>query len=175
MSQHKPLFFGIKQHRELWELDKWSTRTVRPVWTLDGKELAVVVLNQKEDNWDRFELYLVDRNGYAEKWIDLRGYFKDAALTLNWSPNGRNLAIVPNADQPVLILDTVRQKLLNFCVPSNVGYSSVIWSPDSSQIILPRLSDSDDPSIVLDIENERAAYITNNPNLIPIGWLADSP
>lgn len=169
------VLWDLKNNHELCELNKWSTRTVRPAWTSDGKRLAVVVLNQKEDNWDRLEIYLVDRSGDAERWIDIRGYFKDATVSVNWSPNGRYLAIVPNGQQPLLMLDTLTGELLDYCIPAYVGYGSVIWSADSSQIILPRLSDSNYPSIVLNIKNKQAAYITNNPNLIPIGWLANSP
>jgi hypothetical protein len=169
------VLWDLKNNRELWQLNKWSTRTVRPAWTPGGDKLAVVVLNQKEDEWDRFELYLVDRDGRSEKWIDIKGYFKNAAININWSPNGRYLAIAPNEKQPLLILDTLKGELLNYCIPADVGYNPVIWSPDSTQILLPRQSTSDDPSVILDIINKQAAYITNNPKFIPIGWLSNLP
>jgi hypothetical protein len=169
------VLWDLKDNRELWQLNKWSTRTVRPAWTPDGKKLAVVVLNQKEDDWDRFELYLVDRNGRPEKWIDIRGYFKNAAININWSPNGRYLAIAPNEKQALLILDTLTGELLDYCIPAEVGYNPVIWSPDSTQILLPQQNAPDNQSIILDIKNKQAAYITDNPKLIPIGWLSNSP
>ena len=168
------VLWDLKNNRELWTLKKWSVRTIRPAWTPDGKKLAVVVLNQKEDNWDRFELYLVDHDGYAEKWIDVKGYFKNTSLNISWSPNNRFLAIVPNEGQSFLILDTVTRKLLDYCIPAYSGFASGIWSPDSSQLIVPRLSGSNYPSIVLGIREKQAAYISVNPKLIPIGWLANS-
>ncbi len=169
------VLWDLKDNHELWQLNKWSTRTVRPVWTPDGEKLAVVVLNQKEDEWDRFELYLVDRKGRAEKWIDISGYFKNAAININWSPDGRYLSIAPNEKQSLLILDTQTGELLDYCIPAEVGYNSTIWSPDSTQILLPRQSTADNPSIILDIKNKEAAYITDNPKFIPIGWLSNSP
>jgi len=171
------VLWDLQNHRELWNLNKWSIRETHPEWTPNGKILAVAVLNQKEDDFDRFELYLVNRDGHAEKWIDLKGYFKNASLSMSWSPNGRYLAIVPNGEQPFLILDTVAKELLGFCIPSKAGsgYIPGIWSKDNSQIIVPRWSESSDPSIVVDIKNNRAAYLTVNPKFRPIGWLASSP
>lgn len=169
------VLWDLKDNRELWQLNKWSTRTVRPAWTPDGEKLAVVVLNEKEDDWDRFELYLVDRDGHSEKWIDINGYFKNAAINIYWSPNGRYLAIAPNEKQSLLILDTSTGELLDYCIPAEVGYNPAIWSPDSTQILLPQQGTSDDPSIILDITNKQAAYIVDNPKFIPIGWLSNSP
>jgi hypothetical protein len=60
-------------------------------------------------------------------------------------------------------------------MPAEVGYNPVIWLPDSTQILLPWLSSSVHPSVILDIKSKQAAYITNNPKIIPIGWLANSP
>ena len=165
------VLWDMKNNRELWELNKWTTRTVQPAWTQDEKRLAIVVLNEKEDNWDRFELYLIDRNGNAEKWIDLKEHFKDDTVSLTWSPDTRYLIIAPvYKNQTFLVLDTLTGELLDYCIPANVG----IWSPDSTQILLHQ-NDGSNPSIVLDIRNEQAAYITNNKNIIPIGWLAASP
>jgi hypothetical protein len=165
------VLWDLKNNRELWKLDKWSTRTIHPAWTPDGKNLAVAVLNQKEDNWDRFELYLVGRDGQAEKWIDIKGYFKNVSLNISWSPNNRFLAIVPNEGQSFLILDTVTRELLDYCIPADSGFASGIWSPDSSQILIARQSDSSYPSIVFDVNNNRAAYLTNDPKFVPLGWL----
>jgi dipeptidyl aminopeptidase/acylaminoacyl peptidase len=165
------VLWDMKNNRELWELNKWTTRTVQPAWTQDEKRLAVVILNEKEDNWNRFELYLIDRNGNAEKWIDLKEHFKDDTVSLTWSPDSRYLVIAPvYKNQTFLVLDTLTRELLDYCIPANVG----IWSPDSTQILLHQ-NDGSNPSIVLDIRNEQAAYFTNNKNIIPIGWLAASP
>jgi len=167
------VLWDLKNNRGLWELDEWTKRTVPPAWTQDGKKLAVVVLNEKEDNWDRFELYLIDHNGDAEKWIDIREYFKDDFVSITWSPDGRYLAITPfYKTQPLLILDTRAKKLLDYCIPAN----GVSWSPDSKQILLlQKSSNSGYLSLILDIKNRKAAYIMKNPKIESVGWLVNSP
>ncbi len=172
--QQSFVLWDLKNNRELWELNKWSTRTIRPAWTPDGKRLAVAALNQKEDNWDRFELYLVDRDGHAQKWIDIKGYYKDSRMYLNWSPNGRYLAII-SSKRPLLILDTLTKQLLDFCLPvhsEGIGWPS--WSPDSSQVIVSQYYWSSQ-SVVLDLNKKQASYLNINPHYGPVGWLADSP
>ena len=165
------VLWDLNAHRVLWELNKWTTRTVSPVWTQDRKRLAVVVINEKEDHWNRFELYLVDRNGNAEKWIDIKEHFKDDSVSLAWSPDNRYLAIIPYYNnQSLLILDTSTGKLLDSCIPANIG----IWSPDSRQILLYE-SNGKKPTAILDISNEQAGYIPDNQKLFPIGWLVNSP
>ena len=154
------VLWDLKNKHELWELTKWSIRTIRPAWSPNGKMLAIAVLNQKEDNFNRFELYLVGRDGQAKKWIDIKGYFKDAGLSIGWSPDGRYLIIIPTGDKPFLILDTITRELLNYCISANSDYDGLgIWSADSSQVVIPHANDLTYPSIVLNIKNKQAAYI----------------
>lgn len=167
------VLWNMQEQRVLWELDRWSTRTILPRWTKDGEKLAVIAMNEKSDDWDRFELYIVDRNGNAEKWIDLKGYFKDDEVEISWSPDGRYLAIEPIYKQasPFLVLDTTNRTLMDYCVEG-----SPIWSPDSTQILLAqRIGTFEYLSLVLDVRREQAGYIMKNPKMYPIGWLVDSP
>lgn len=168
------VLWDMKEQRVLWELDRWSTREILPRWTQDGERLAVVAMNEKIDGWDRFELYIVDRNGNAEKWIDMKGYFKDDAVNISWSPDGRYLAISPlfKTASPFLILDTAKRTLMDYCVESTWS----IWSPDSRQILIAQSKDTFDIlSLVLDVKSKQAGYLMKNPTMHPIGWLADSP
>jgi len=99
------VLWDLQNNRSLWELNKWSIRTIRPAWSPDGKLLVVAALNQKEDSWDRFELYLINRDGKAEKWIDLKGYYSDATIReISWSPDGRYLVFGTIPEKPLLIL-----------------------------------------------------------------------
>lgn len=167
------VLWNIQEQRALWELDRWSTRTILPRWTREGEKLAVVAMNEKSDDWDRFELYIVDRNGNAEKWVDLKGYFKDDEVELSWSPDGRYLAIEPIYKQasPFLVLDTANRTLVDYCVKG-----SPIWSPDGTQLLLAqRISTFEHLSLVLDVRRKQAGFIMKNPKMYPIGWLVDSP
>jgi len=168
------VLWSIQEQRALWELNRWSTRTIFPRWTQDGEKLAVVAMNEKSDGWDRFELYIVDRNGNAEKWVDIKGYFKDDEVEISWSPNGRYLAISPifNPANPFLILDTANRTLMDYCVEG----SSPMWSPDSTQILFTQsIGTFEKLSFVLDVISKQAGYIMKNPKMDPIGWLLDSP
>lgn len=167
------VLFDLKNNRDLWELNKWSVRTIRPVWSPDGKLLAVVALNQKEDNWDRFELYLINRDGQAEKWIDLKEYYSGSTIRqVIWSPDGRYLAFATVPEKPLLILDMINRRLLDYCISTNTEYSSIIWASDSSQVIVPRIGQ---PSIILDIEHNRAIYLDVGDKIRPVGWLNSKP
>lgn len=130
-------------------------------------------MNQKENNWDRFEFFLVDPNGNATQWIDMKGLYQDVLITdMNWSPDGRYLAFLAPIDKPFLVLDTSTQHLYDYCIPGNSSYVKIVWSPDSTQVIVPQ---KDAPAIVIDLVNETAAQIVETFSYRPIGWLISPP
>jgi hypothetical protein len=51
-----------------------------------------------------------------------------------------------------------------------VAGCNVIWSPDSTQLILPRQSE---PFIVIDLERGAAEQIVQDANLRSVGWLVN--
>jgi tricorn protease-like protein len=124
-----PVFvlWDMVENQALWTLDKNSVYFVLPVWSPDLSKLAVVAMNQKEDNWDRFELLLVDVNGYATQWIDLKRIYPDVLITdMKWSPDSRYLAFLAPDNKPFLILDTSTQQLLDYCIPGNSSYGKIV-------------------------------------------------
>lgn len=171
------VLWDLESKRELWRLTKHSTVFIQPEWSPDGTHLAAVALNDYEDNWDRFELYLVSRDGQATQWIDLRGYYVNSSVTLKWSPDGRYVAIVPvGSAKTVLILDIASQQLVDYCISANAfadGYQAqIVWSPDSTQVIVPN---QDTSAIVIDLKRKSAAYIVQDKDYKPVGWLIVSP
>jgi len=100
----------------------------------------VAVLNEPKDEHDRLRLFVVGRDGNSEEWLDVGGLYSGVTrLQLAWSPDGRYLAIAPlDLDSPFLVLDTTTRQLLDFCVPGNALNAHILWSPDSSQVIIPR-------------------------------------
>jgi dipeptidyl aminopeptidase/acylaminoacyl peptidase len=168
------VLWDLETGKELWVLNKGTTQFTEPVWSPDGGQLAVVALNEGEDNYDRFELFIVSRDGQAQKWVDIKGYYPDALSgRLKWSPNGRYIAFTLKwGGRPLLILDTQQKEVLDFCISGGASHSDVIWSPDSTQLILPRQSE---PFIVIDLERRVAAQIVPDANFRPVGWLVDPP
>lgn len=167
------VLWDLPNNEELWRLDKYSTSIFSPVWSPDGTQLAIAALNEKQDDWDRFELFISDRDGLATQWIDLKGSYIDSLIKeVKWSPDGRYIAIAPIPEKPFLILDTVAQQLLDFCITANAQYDRIHWSPDSTQVIVPRWGH---PSIVVDIKNKAAAQIVIDDDFRPVGWLTAVP
>jgi dipeptidyl aminopeptidase/acylaminoacyl peptidase len=168
------VLWDLETGKELWVLNKGTTKFTEPVWSSDGTQLAAVALNQMEDNYDRLELYIVSRDGKVQQWIDIKGYYPNINYgKLSWSPNGRYIAFtMKEGDRPLLILDTLQKVVLDYCIPGGASQSNVIWSPDSTQLILPRQSE---PFIVIDLERGAAAQIVQDANFRPVGWLVNPP
>lgn len=169
------VLWDLEDGRELWRLEKWSTSFVRPVWSPDGSRLAVVAMNQTEDDWDRFELFLVDRDGQATKWVDLRSYYADLQdMELAWSPDGRYLAFAPQVgeDRAFLLLDTATQQVKDYCISAEAYEGHIVWSPDSRQVIIPRRKHH---TYVLDIGRRTASIAVKDDDLIPLAWLRPPP
>ncbi len=165
------VLWDLDQSQALWTLDKPSVYFVPPVWSPDATRLAVAAMNQKEDNWDRFELFLVGIDGKATKWIDIKRIYQDVLVTdMKWSPDGRYLAFLAPIGKPFLVLDISTQQLYDYCIPGNSSYGKIVWSPDSTQVIVPR---KDAPAIVIDLVDETAAQIVDDYHFRPIGWLVE--
>jgi WD40 repeat protein len=168
------VLWDLENEQELWRLEKITVSDTVPKWSPDGARFAAVVMNQSEDNFDRFELYIVSRDGQASKWIDIKGYFPCAlGVKIEWSPDGRYLAIISYSGQStMLILDTKTRQLKDYCISGDAQRSHVHWSPDSTQVIVPQW---DPPEIVLDLDKGVAAELFENYNLRPLGWLKSFP
>jgi hypothetical protein len=162
----------LEAGRELWSLEKYSTEFIQPVWSPDGDQLAIVAMNREEDDWNRFELTISSRDGELNQWVDIQGYYPEVGRgQLSWSPNGRYLAFsIWGGGFPVLVLDVVNRQLIDYCIPGGATYSNVIWSPDSTQMIIPR---QEEPFIVVDLERNLAAQIVQDTDLTPVGWLTE--
>lgn len=168
------VLWDLQADKELWVLNKGSTKFTEPAWSPDGTRLAVVALNEDEYDFDRFELYIVSRDGQAQQWVDVEGYYPNVNYgKLKWSPNGRYIAFTQKSGKfPVLIVDTEQKQVLDFCIAGGATHSEVIWSPDSTQLILPRQSE---PFVVIDLQRRAAAQIVQDANFRPVGWLATAP
>jgi len=168
------VLWDMQTEQALWQLDKDTTKFIEPVWSSDGKQLAVVAMNDEADNYDRFNLYIVHRDGQAQQWVNIKGYYPNVNYgRLKWSPDGRYIAFTLKGDgYPLLILDTNQKEVLDYCVSGGASHSNVIWSPDSTQLILPKQSE---PFIVIDIGHNTAAQIVQDTNYRPVGWLVYSP
>ncbi len=113
----------------------WSLR--RPVWSPDGRTLAVVL---QESGWDN--VYLIPASGGSPKPLT-RGEQEDLAPV--FSPDGRAIAIVSNRQSPeasriwiVPVDGSSARPLATFKVPG--VESAPEWSPDGHFIYFHRSS-----------------------------------
>jgi WD40 repeat protein len=161
----------ILTNQEVLVLNK-DARFDWPVWSSDNSQLAFIVQDFAEDNFERFELFITNWDGEVEEWVDLRGN-ADIGYQgiMSWSPDGRYLAI---SGKPLLILDMETRQVWDTCLSG--GYydwsggprKTMYWSPDSKQLLVTSYHE---PGIVIDVENRVAAQIDTDPQLFPIGWL----
>jgi WD40 repeat protein len=166
------VLWDLEQSRELWHLENWTARTVRPDWSPDGSTLAVAATSPDESEGLGFELYLVNREGGAEKRIDLNDYYLTSDVAeISWSPDGRHIAIIPFSEGPLLILDTLAGQVYDYCIEASGQYDThTLWSPDGTQAIVPWW---DHPSVFVDLVDKVAARITIDDNLRPVAWLTE--
>ena len=163
------VLWDLQTNRELWSLNKNSVIHTEPAWSPDGKWLAVVAMDDAEDNFDRFQLFLVDRDGrVAQQWIDLRGGKGIGAGELKWSPDGRYLALGGN---PLTVLDTSTRQLVDYCIHFTMDflyYNYLYWSPNSKQLVFHPY---EKPVTVIDVERNLSSQVVENVIWNPIGWL----
>jgi hypothetical protein len=183
-----------KEVAALWDLQKnqtlWSIESIgyryAPKWSPDGSLLAI----DNDDSDDRYELFLVNRDGQAQQWLELSGYRQPSAQ-LTWSPNGRYLAITLDyliddftVGHLLYVLDIQARSLVEYCGLLSSEYMTphdVYWSPDSKQIIaiqwvdMPYSKPLQTVNFVLDIENRKAARleIEGMPDALILGWLVN--
>lgn len=139
-----------------------------PVWTSDWSQLGAIVRNRPEDDFARYQLFVVDWRGGSVEWIDIKGKENVGYGMEAWSPDGRYIAI---GGSPLLILDMNTRQVWDTCLASssfNLGQDNLIWSPDSRQLIV---ATTDKPSFVIDVEKGTAWRLNPDPKLWPVAWL----
>lgn len=161
------------EKKEIWRLDKYSTRWTKPVWSPDGQKMAVVALNQGEDNYDRFEMFIVHPDGVAKQLIDAKGLFPNllAGGELHWSPDNKYISFTGNGFFP-LIVNTEFEEAYTYCFrggeESSIAYVPFLWSPDGDQLLMKT---QNGPYLVVDMKRNLAFQVKSNADLYPVGWL----
>lgn len=149
----------------LWQIDRWSPSTIRPAWDPQGTRLAVASVDEPR----KLEVFLVDHAGNGVKWVDVHPDVPlDGALVdVIWSPNGRYVALIPIGGEPLFVLDTSTRTVVQYCIAADASSNDLIWSPDSTMVIVPRGYDA---SVLLTLADGTAYPLLEDPNLKPVAW-----
>jgi dipeptidyl aminopeptidase/acylaminoacyl peptidase len=132
----------------------WSLR--HPVWTHDGKALAVVL---QETGWDK--IYLVPSGGGTPKQVTF-GESEDEAPV--FSPDGHQFAFVSNRDSPeerrIWIAASDGSKPHSLATTGNGIDQASIWSPDGKGLYFLHNSAFESTSLVVaPVEGNKAKTI----------------
>jgi hypothetical protein len=164
----------------------WNFLFPMPVWSPDGSKFVVRGYLLNSNPSPTMELYLVSKTGQITQLTHLTNIAYIEPDNISWSPDGRYIAMYLNhwefrnggeMHARLAVLDTATLKLTDYCFPinyfnggSNGGLSVAIWSPDSKQLLVTDLYNSDHQRVILvDIENNIAAQIAEDVE--PIGWM----
>jgi hypothetical protein len=150
-----------------------------PLWAADGKDFVIAVNTKRDDDAKirTHDWFQMSRDGTVRRLTDFAPFFSTA---LSWvasrSPNDRYLAfelLYIQSGQDFtkwLVMDLKTGKLLNFCIDSVQGDSmNPVWSPDSRFMLLGRVDDEDNGTVILvDLLKSQAYQIAKDQ--MPVGW-----
>lgn len=160
----------LENNTTLWEWDRGSIGLGDPpVWSPDGKQLAVIASGDPQDNISRFQIFTVDPQGHATQWVDIPSSIAFDKKGTQWSPDGRYIAFYGKS---LYVLDLKKRQLVDFCIQPNPGDStgSITWSPNSKKLIYQRYQM---PGLLVDIEKGIAAMVSDDPQIFTLGWLVE--
>ena len=155
----------------------FSARFPTPRWSPDGKEFIFYGhrLVSKDDEYADFELYKVNLDGQIEQLTNLTPAVPLWDALYSWSPDGQKIALVwSEYENHVGMLDLKTLAITEYCVPFEWVPYFPVWSPDGKQfLIVDRYAEDHQQVILVDTESGLAAPIAED--VIPIGWLVDTP
>jgi len=153
----KRVLYNDKDERlVLWDLDTKKeiaslpspTDVTEGRWSPDGKEFAI----PSPSTIDALnELFIIDMDGTVKMTSFNQKYpFANVSTRPSWSPDGRRIAFwlevsnIANADPKTLrqwlaIIDTTTLDTQIYCLSPNkapTGGGHIVWSPDSTQVIV---------------------------------------
>ncbi|HQX16313.1 MAG TPA: hypothetical protein PLA27_07800 [Anaerolineales bacterium] len=140
----------------LWDLDTQKEIVSLPspmdvtegTWSPDGNEFAIP---SPSTIGALKELFIIDMNGTVKMTSFNQKYpFANVSARPSWSPDGRRIAFwlkvsnIANADpkklrQWLAIIDTTTLDMQIYCLSPNkppAGGGGIVWSPDSTQVIV---------------------------------------
>jgi hypothetical protein len=187
----KIVLWDVKAARAITQLQSAASFGDGPVWLPDGSRFAIDSIpgsptSAAEDFWKE-ELFIVERVGTVSRATFLTEQFSRVNISgYQWSPDGSHIAmwirLQPDTfpDLPkglsyierLALLDPKTGAITLFCIPGGSSVAPIVWSPDSTQLLIDRLKDGVYDTVLVDIQNGWAAVL--GENAVPEGWLLSS-
>lgn len=190
---NKIVLWDVRANNEIAVVTDTISLNVTPKWSPDGQRFLIsgpVTLAtsqpQISQDADREELFSVSREGEVMRLTYLTDHYGAVRFgDYAWSPDGRYVAFwldmepetYPDLYDPIekivarfAILDTLTQKVTDYCVP-NRTLSVPVWSPDGHQVVIENNSQEifKNSVFLLDITQNFAAKI--GEDLSAVGWM----
>lgn len=165
--------WDVENKKEITHVSQGHTLPIFPMspqWTQDGEK--VILETNGESAW---ELISISKDGTVEVLLIIP---KDiGVIQFSVSPNKDYVAFwSPDPSSSMLenlrlyIFDIKKNQLTNYCIISPLLSGSPIWSPDSKQVAVELLQDSESSDIVVvNLEEQQAVKIGEDAS--PVGWL----
>lgn len=170
------------------DISMFKSTSTNFVWRLPERDKIAMVIS--DDNYGEVgELMVVDESGLMLLTTNFGEAYSQCSMTLieklTWSPNGRYIALSLSLEDRALgtliAIDVSAKKAVDYCLQIP-RFSPIVWSPDSSKVMITRPVDIDKylqtvntpehqtgEVVVLDIE-ETVATITFNET-VATGWM----
>ncbi len=149
-----------------------------PVWSPTGTKF-VIALYRETDGGDSYaELYLISQDGEQQKITNLRAYYTESLIIreYQWSPDESKIAFWlrysqnSQAKDQLAILDMETYQVTNYCIDDRWGTSrELVWSPNSSQIIVNAKYDEEPAVLLLDLDRQIIFRIAEEQRAV--GWI----
>jgi len=167
-----------------------------PKWSPDGQRFAInnAITTTLLEGEVPEELFSVSKDGEVIRLTYLTEYYSETSIgQFNWSPNGQYIAFWlrakpssypnpysdpgPNPTQRLAILDIAKHEVTNLCIPGGDVDTSLVWSPDSQQIVVENYYDPHFPgrSHVYLVDLTQGFAVTIAEDALPTGWMEAAP
>lgn len=190
---------NFQQHTVLWDRKAGKTLAIirndpytpAPLWAPDRKAFYLVAYSaERQDGHGFYDWFRMSAEGQIQRLTHFGDSLTDIVIGgSSLSPNNRYLAFWLNtaesyrADggqdgqyQHLAILDLETNEVSAYCLPeaTPIETSPPVWSPDSQYVaVTPWLDDSNQPVIVLNIQDGWMAKVAEN--IFVRGWMDRSP
>lgn len=163
--------WDVSLQKILWERPTVAYDNTKPVWSPDGRQVAVAlgIADETDDPLSTHSiLYLVARDGEETRITNGVSGF------LSWSPDGRYLAFWDELRRSLVILELQTRQITVYCVAPSMVVQTPIWSPDGRWIAMNAdVTDAATAVVIIDTIQQKAFEVVKD--LRVRGWMTSTP